>query len=340
MAISGWKLVKYGVSMDIQEVFELVSDDLQKVETELSRNLESSVLLIPEAGKYILLSGGKRFRPLTLILSARICGYTGLHHVPLAGVFEFIHTATLLHDDVIDNAEVRRGSSSVNAVWGNETSILLGDYLLSKSFSVLTRVGDLSILKVMSDTTTRLAQGEIMELQRCGDPLTTEDDYISIITEKTAVLISAACRIGAILGHASYEKEKALEGFGLNIGIAFQLIDDLLDYVATEEEFGKAIGKDLCEGKVTLPLIHTLQVSNNHDRERIIKIIESDDQEEREEDLSTVIDLIRGHGGIERTYERAREYVEMARGFLDDFSACKEKEALLGVADYVIKRKW
>ncbi len=333
-------LIKYGGSMDIQEVFELVSDDLQKVETELSRNLESSVLLIPEAGKYILLSGGKRFRPLILILSARLCGYTGLHHVPLAGVFEFIHTATLLHDDVVDNAEVRRGSSSVNAVWGNETSILLGDYLLSKSFSVLTRVGDLSILKVMSDTTTRLAQGEIMELQRCGDPLTTEDDYISIITEKTAVLISAACRVGAILGHASHEKEKALEGFGLNMGIAFQLIDDLLDYVATEEEFGKAIGKDLCEGKVTLPLIHTLQVSNNHDRERIIKIIESDDQEEQEEDLSTVIDLIRGHGGIERTYETAREYVETARGFLDGFNACKEKEALLGVADYVIKRKW
>lgn len=324
--------------MEIQEVFDLVSDDLQKVEIELSRNLESTVPLIPEVGRYILLSGGKRFRPLVLILAARFCGYTGCHHIPLAGVFEFIHTATLLHDDVVDNAEVRRGNSSVNSVWGNETSVLLGDYLLSKSFSLLTSIGDLNVLKVMADTTTRLAQGEIMELAKCGDPLITEDDYIFIITEKTAVLISAACRVGAILGHASYGKEKALEDFGLNLGIAFQLIDDLLDYISTEEEFGKAIGKDLCEGKITLPLIHTLQVSNHADREKVVRIIESDNRDER--DLSTVIDLVKDHGGLDCTYEMAREYVEVAKGFLWGFDDSREKEALLKVADYVIERKW
>jgi len=323
--------------MVIQEVFDLVSDDLQRVEVELLRNLESPVLLIPKVGKHIILGGGKRFRPLVLILAARFCGYMGSCLIPLAGVFEFIHTATLLHDDVVDNAEVRRGNTSVNSVWGNETSILVGDYLLSKAFSLLTSIGDLAILKLMSEATTRLAQGEIMELAKSGDPFVTEDDYISIVKEKTAVLISAACQAGAILSHASYEKEMALEGFGLNLGIAFQLIDDMLDYVSTEEEFGKAIGNDLSEGKITLPLIHTLRVSNKSDRERIVKIIESEDIEEQ--DFSTVVDLIRDYDGIDRTYERARKYAKTARGFLQDLEASKEKEALLSLADYVLERR-
>jgi len=324
--------------MKIQEVFDLVSDDLQRVEIELSKNLESHVLLIPDVGKYILMSGGKRFRPLVLILAAKLCGYTGGLHIPLAGVFEFIHTATLLHDDVVDNAEMRRNNSSVNSVWGNETSILIGDYLFSKSFSLLTSIGDLSLLKVMADATTHLAQGEIMELMKSWDPLVTEEDYISIITDKTAVLISAVCQVGAILGNVSYEKEKALEKFGLNLGIAFQLTDDILDYVSTGEEFGKAIGKDLCEGKITLPLIHTLRVSNHSDREKIIGIIGSDGLEE--DTLSTITDLIKYYKGLDHTFNKAREHVEIAKESLRDFDASKEKEALFATAEYVIERKW
>ena len=323
--------------MKIQEVFDFVEEDIKKVEVELSKNLESSVLLIPEVGKYILLSGGKRFRPLLLILAARFCGYAGDHHIPLAGVFEFIHTATLLHDDVVDNAELRRNSSSVNSIWGNETSILIGDYLFSKSFSLLTSIGDLSLLKVMANATTRLAEGEILELVKCGDPHITEEDYIAIVKDKTAVLISAVCQVGAILGNAHYEKERALEEFGLNLGIAFQMTDDILDYISTGEEFGKAIGKDLYEGKITLPLIHTLRESSPTDREKIIRIIESGNQQER--DLFTIIELIKEYKGLDHTFKRARDHVELAKGFIRDFDASKEKQALLATADYVIERR-
>ena len=323
--------------MELEEVFDLVRDDLQKVEAELSKNVLSYVSLIPDVGKYILLSGGKRFRPLALILSAKFCGYTGSYHIPLAGIFEFIHTASLLHDDVVDNAEVRRGNSSVNSVWGNEASVLIGDYLFSKSFSLLTSIGDLKILRVLSDATTRLAEGEIMELVKNGDPHTTEDEYISIVTEKTAVLISAACQVGAILGNAPDEKEKALKGFGLNLGIAFQLIDDILDYISTEEEFGKTIGKDLYEGKITLPLIYTLNVCNHLDREKIVNIIESDNHGDR--GLSTIIDLIKRYKGVDHAFKRAGDYVEIAKGFLRYFDASIEKQALLATADYVIGRK-
>jgi len=324
--------------MELEDVFDLVRDDLQKVEIELSKNVLSPVSLIPDVGKYVLLSGGKRFRPLVLILSAKFCGYTGSCHIPLASIFEFIHTASLLHDDVVDNAEARRGNSSVNSVWGNEASVLIGDYLFSKSFSLLTSIGDLKILRVLSDATTRLAEGEIMELVKHGDPCTTEEEYISIVTEKTAVLISAACQVGAILGNAPDEKEKALKGFGLNLGIAFQMVDDILDYISTEEEFGKTIGKDLYEGKITLPLIYTLNVCSHSDREKIVNIIESSNHGDR--GLSTIIDLIMRYKGVDHAFKRAGDCIEIAKGFLQDFDTSTEKQALLATADYVIGRKW
>ncbi|MFH2011813.1 MAG: polyprenyl synthetase family protein [Pseudomonadota bacterium] len=323
--------------MELEEVFDLVRDDLQKVESELSKNVLSHISLIPNIGKYVLSSGGKRFRPLVLILSAKFCGYTGSYHIPLASIFEFIHTASLLHDDVVDNAEVRRGNSSVNSVWGNEASVLIGDYLFSKSFSLLSNIGDLKIFKVLSDATTRLAEGEIMELEKSGDPSTTEEDYISIVTEKTAVLISAACQVGAILGDAPKEQEKALKGFGLNLGISFQLVDDILDYISTEEEFGKTIGKDLYEGRTTLPLIHTLNVCDHSDREKIINIIRSNNYRNR--DLSTIIDLIKRYKGVDYTFKLAESYAETAKEYLKEFNFSIEKQALLATADYAIKRK-
>ena len=324
--------------MNIGEVFDLVSDDLKKVEAELSKNVISQVPLIPKVGDYILKSGGKRFRPMILILAARLCGYTGIQHIFVASIFEFIHTATLLHDDVIDKAEVRRGASSVNSLWGNETSVLMGDYFFSKSFSLMMRVGDLKVMKILSDATTSLAEGEIMELMKCKDPYISEKDYISIITMKTAALISAACRVGAVLGNAAHEEEEALKGFGLNLGVAFQLIDDMLDYISNEKEFGKTIGKDLCEGKITLPLIYTLKVCSPSDREKIIRVIEIDEQEQQ--DVFAVIDLVKYYKGPEHTFERAKDYIKKARGCLRGFDFLKEKQALLATADYVIERKW
>lgn len=324
--------------MKIGEVFDLVSDDLKKVETELSKNVMSQVPLIPKVGEYILASGGKRFRPMILILAAKLCGYTGIQHIFVASIFEFIHTATLLHDDVIDKAEVRRGASSVNSLWGNETSVLMGDYFFSKSFSLMMRVGDLKVMRILSDATTSLAEGEIMELMKCKDPYISEKDYISIITMKTAVLISAACRVGAVLGNAALEDEEALEGFGLNLGIAFQLIDDMLDYISTEKEFGKTIGKDLCEGKITLPLIYTLKVCSPSDRGQIIRVIEADEQ--KQQDVFAVIDLVKYYKGPEHTYERAKAYIKTAKEYMRNFDSLKEKQALLATADYVIERKW
>ena len=324
--------------MEIQEVFDLVSEDLKKVETELSRNVLSQVLLIPEVSNYILLSGGKRFRPLILILAARFCGHTGNHSIRLASVFEFIHTASLLHDDVVDNAQIRRGNSSVNSVWGSKTSILIGDYLFSKSFSLLTSFGDLRVLNILSDATTRLAEGEIMELIQCDNPFITEEDYLGIITEKTAALISAACHVGAILGNAPYEKEMALKNFGLNLGIAFQLMDDLFDYASTEEELGKSIGKDLYEGKITLPLISTLRLCSKSEKDRIIKVIESENR--TKEDVLEIINLARNYKGVDHTFEKAREYVQKAKSSLIDFESSLEKEALLTAADYVTERRW
>ncbi|MDY6854803.1 MAG: polyprenyl synthetase family protein [Thermodesulfobacteriota bacterium] len=324
--------------MKIGEVFDLVSDDLKRVEAELSKNVMSQVPLIPKVGEYILTSGGKRFRPMILILSAKLCGYTGIQHIFIASIFEFIHTATLLHDDVIDKAEVRRGASSVNSLWGNETSVLMGDYFFSKSFSLMMRVGDLKVMKILSDATTCLAEGEIMELMKCKDPYITEEEYIFIIRMKTAVLISSACRVGAILGNAPLKEEKALERFGLNLGIAFQLIDDMLDYISTENEFGKTIGKDLCEGKITLPLIYTLEVCSPSDREEIIRVIETDEQ--KEQDVSAVINLVKYYKGPEHTYKRAEGYIKAAKDYMRCFDSFKEKDALLATADYVIERKW
>ena len=324
--------------MEIQEVFDLVSDDLKKVETDLSKNVSSQVLLIPEVSNYILLSGGKRIRPIMLILSAKFCGYKGDQYIPLASVFEFIHTASLLHDDVVDNAEVRRGNSSVNSVWGSQTSILVGDYLFSKSFSVLTSFGDLRILNVLSQATTKLAEGEIMELIQCGELMISEEDYIAVIKDKTAALFSAACRVGAILGNAPSEQELALEGFGLNMGIAFQLMDDLLDYTSTTEELGKSVGKDILEGKVTLPLIHTLKMSSPSDRDKIISVFESESR--KQDDVSEIISLTRDYKGLDHTFQRAKEYVEAAKECVEACNASIEKEALLSTADFVIKRRW
>ncbi len=318
-------------------IYHLVKDDLQRVEAEFKKNLDSDVKLISKIGEHLLGSGGKRFRPMILILSTKLCGYQGDRHIPLANIIEYIHTASLLHDDVVDDANLRRGNASANALWGSEASVLVGDFLFSKSFSLMVRDGDIRILQVISDASTRLAEGEIHELIKTSDLTLTEEGYISITHRKTAALISAACRIGAILGGVSPEQEASMGAFGLNLGIAFQLIDDTLDYTSDEKEFGKTIGIDLKDGKVTLPLIHTIQKCTSKERDKLDEAFFSDPI--THEDFILVKEIIDKYGGADYTVERAKDFVKEAKNCLANFEPSDAKTAILALADYVIERK-
>jgi octaprenyl-diphosphate synthase len=324
--------------LQIQEAYGLIKEDLQKVELEFKKNLDAEAYLIKKVGEYVLNSGGKRFRPSLLLLSARLCGYSGKEHIPLAAVVEFIHTATLLHDDVVDNADLRRGSASVNTIWGNEASILIGDYLFSKSFNMIVDSENIDVLKVLSRTTTLMAEGEILQLLKNSDVETTEKDYLSVVTKKTAVLISATCQVGGVLAGVSGEKEEALVGYGMNLGVAFQLMDDCLDYTSRDEDLGKAIGNDLKEGKITMPLIYALEKSTPREREIIHSAVEADSI--AEEQLTSVMGLINRYKGIEYTIDTARRYKEEANSYLEIFEPNIERVALTAVADYVVERRY
>lgn len=317
-------------------VLNLLNDDVRRVEEQFREDLTSRVPLIRKVGEYVLASGGKRVRPMLLLLSARLAGYQGNSHIGLASVVEFIHTATLLHDDVVDSAVLRRGQESANAVWGNEASVLVGDFLFAKSFSIMVREGNLEILKTLSDATTQMAEGEVLQLINTSDVDLDESSYIEVVQNKTAVLLSAASRCGAILGGCSPEDEEALAAYGMDLGIAFQFMDDALDYVADQSEFGKECGHDLLEGKVTLPLIHTLNQCSSEERNRVAEIIEQ--IELPEDDLKYVIDLIHAYDGIAYTRERAKALVESAKGHLDSFPDSPAKQALQRLADYVVSR--
>lgn len=324
--------------MRIQEAYDTIKQDLKDVDLEFRKNLDSDVHLIKKVGEYVLNNGGKRLRPSLLLLSARLCGYQGSRHIPLATVIEFIHTATLLHDDVVDNAGIRRGKAAANTLWGSGASILIGDFLFSKSFYITVADGDLNILKILSSTTTRMAEGEVLQLLKDSDVETTESDYLSVVTNKTASLISVACQIGAILGKASAEKEKALAGYGMDVGIAFQLVDDCLDYTSSNEELGKAIGNDLKEGKITLPLIHVIKNAAASEREEILAAIKAGDLKNSQ--LSSVISLINKYKGIDYTLSRARQHVENAKACLNIFEPNVERAALIALADYVVERTY
>jgi octaprenyl-diphosphate synthase len=315
----------------------LIGEDLKNVELQFKKDLHSDVPLIRKVGEYVLASGGKRIRPALLLLSSKLCGYHGDRHVPLASVVEFIHTATLLHDDVVDNANIRRGKDSANSVWGNEASVLVGDFLFSKSFSLMVDSGNLQILKVLSGATTKIAEGEVLQLICTADLDMTEARYIEVVKSKTAVLISAACQAGAILGGVSPEREQAMADFGMDLGIAFQLMDDILDYVASEEQFGKSIGHDLEEGKITLPLIHTLLHCTPAEQEQIAAIINSD--EFSKDDFQLIFALVNSYGGIDVTVTAAKGYIARCKASLDLFEDSPGKRALLEIADYVVTRE-
>jgi octaprenyl-diphosphate synthase len=321
----------------MEAALALIGEDLKNVEQQFKKDLESNVPLIRKVGEYVLSSGGKRIRPALLLLAARLCDYRGGRSVPLASVIEFIHTATLLHDDVVDSANLRRGIASANSLWGNEASVLVGDFLFSKSFSLMVADGDLNILRVLSAATTRIAEGEVLQLVCTSDLEMTEERYIEVVECKTAILLAAACQSGAILGKVSPEQEAALADFGMKLGIAFQLMDDTLDYVAKEEAFGKSIGHDLEEGKLTLPLIHALRHCAPDERDRVGEVIVKDSLED--EDFDDVFALVHTYGGIDYTVRRAGDYVAAAKECLAVFPSSPVKEALFSLADYVVSRE-
>jgi octaprenyl-diphosphate synthase len=321
----------------MERALALLSDDLVKVEDRFRQYLNSDVALIRKVGEYVLASGGKRMRPMLLLLSARLAGYRGEQQIGLASVVEFIHTATLLHDDVVDGAVLRRGNASANSVWGNEASVLVGDFLFAKSFSIMVRDGNLRILEVLSDATTQMAEGEVLQLISTCDLDLDEERYIEVVRNKTAVLIDAACRCGGILGEVSSAREQALADFGMDLGIAFQFMDDALDYVADQAEFGKAKGHDLAEGKMTLPLIHALRRCTPAERAQVAAVIEA--EELSAEDLGGVIEIIGRYDGIGYTRRRAAELVERAKAKLAVFPAGEASEALCELADYVVSRR-
>jgi len=323
--------------MQIADVFSAYRSEMSQVEVHLDRYITSDVKLIPEVAHHLIDSGGKRFRPLLHLISSRLCGYSGESRFPLAGAIEFIHTASLLHDDVIDEAVIRRGKTSANNVWGNAASVLVGDFLYSKAFKLLSEIGDIKIVQLMSKMTNIMSEGEVFQLMKCGDTSLSEAEYLSIVEKKTAVLISAACGSGAVLGGAAPAQTEALEQYGYKIGMAFQITDDTLDYMAREEDFGKSIGKDLEEGKMTLPLIYTLATCSQADREMIKTTIEK--KTLTPDAVRNIFALVRTSGGIDYALARAETFVGEAKDGLAVFPDSTEKEHLLAVAEYILSRK-
>ncbi len=320
--------------MNFQEIFKPYEEEMKDVEKELANIFQSEATLIPVIGSYIMKSGGKRLRPLFLLLSADLAGYRGYKRVILAAVIEALHTASLLHDDVVDEAELRRGKKSANRIWGNQIVVLLGDYLYAKALHLSVSQESLQIMEALSRATSLMAEGEILQLMKAGDPTITFDEYIKIITGKTAGLITAACRIAGILAELPQERVQALTDFGYHIGVAFQMVDDILDYVADETELGKKLGKDLMEGKITLPVIELLKRSN--EKEEIVNIIKSDNFSEK--NLQNILQYLKKYKCIESSMEIAKNYVYKAKKALEVFPDSTHRQTLFRIADYILLR--
>lgn len=318
-------------------ILERIQPDIDKVNYYLEENLKSHVSLISEVNQHILIGGGKRLRALLFVLTSRLCGAGGEQPYYFSSIFEYLHAATLLHDDVLDNADLRRGKASANTIWGNSASVLVGDFLLSKSFSLAVETKSLRLLEVLSDTTTHMAEGMVLELIHTHNLQVSEQEYREVLINKTAILISASCETGAIWGKASEEDQKALAQYGLELGIAFQLVDDLMDYTSTQKDFGKPVGNDFKEGKITLPLIHTLKACSEKDKNRINEMARK--KQFADEDFIFLGDLIQAHGGLEYTQKMAKEAKDKAKGFLQGFKPDQNTQVLIDLADYVVERK-
>jgi len=323
-------------SPSLDALHGLVSDDLARVNALILKEMDSPVALIPQLAGHIIAAGGKRLRPMLLLGAAKLCGYAGDRHIGLAGAVEFIHTATLLHDDVVDESDLRRGRSTANAVWGNQPSVLVGDFLFSRSFQVMVRDGSLKVLEILSNAAAVIAEGEVMQLTTANDTSTSEAAYLEVITAKTATLFAAATRLGAVVADRPKVEDEALEAFGLNLGIAFQLTDDVMDYAADAETMGKDTGDDFREGKVTLPVVLAYRRGDAEQQAFWRRTLEELDQNDN--DLPRAIQLLEGHGALKDTLDRARHYTQLARDSLDIFPAGPTKDALLDVVAFCAAR--
>jgi len=323
--------------MTMGEVWRLYHDDLVAAEKQTKRSLDSKTHLINEIVEHLLLSGGKRIRPLLMILVSKLGGNAGPESTFLAGVVEFIHTATLLHDDVIDNAEIRRGKRAARFLWGNKASILVGDYLYSRAMCQAVSLNNREVNTTLAEACRRMTEGEVLQLSLNGHLKISEEDYLRIVEYKTAILISATCRLGAIVGDMNHSDKDHLAAFGLHLGIAFQVADDTLDYVADGEKLGKSLGKDIREGKITLPLLHLLKNCSKSERIKIEQMILSE-KGILEEELKFILNLMKECGSIDYAMERARDFVEQAKTHLHHFPDSVHRQALLTLADYIVDR--
>ncbi len=328
--------VQQSVPLDLAHIFEPIRDDLEAVEREFARQIQSRVRVIPEIGRYIQNSGGKRVRPALLLLAARLGGYRGPRAVLYASVVEFVHTATLVHDDIIDGADLRRGRLAVHSRWGNDVTVLLGDYLYIKSMAMALTEDALDIIRLLCDVTLLMIEGELYQLTKAGDVDISEEEHFEIIRRKTAYLFGGCARIGAMLGGLGADEQRAMHEYGFNLGIAFQLVDDVLDFTADERVLGKPIGGDLREGKVTLPVIYLLRGGDASARNLIARIVR--ERTVRADEWRDIRRLLVEHGAIEQAYARAVEYAEAAKRHLSAFPDGRERDLLLALPDYILAR--
>ena len=320
--------------MEFKEIQALIADDMAKVNSLIQESLKSDVVLINQLSHYIISNGGKRLRPMLALLAARACAYSGQKHVDIAAIIEFIHTATLLHDDVVDESDMRRGKDTANNIWGNQAAVLVGDFLYSRSFEMMVDVGELRVMQVLAQATNVIAEGEVLQLLNCNDADTTEKRYLEVIYSKTAKLFEAACQLGAILANRSETEEKAMANYGMHLGTAFQVVDDILDYSASAEDMGKNVGDDLAEGKPTLPLIIALQRSEGADTQMIRDAIEQGGLE----NIDAIIQIINKTGALDYSRDIAQKETALAIESLSVFPDSAEKAALQELAWFSIRR--
>ena len=320
----------------IDALLKLVKPDMARVDATILSRAASHVSMIPDVAKHLIASGGKRLRPMLTLATAGLCEYAGDGQIKLAAAVEFMHTATLLHDDVVDGSDMRRGKLAARMLWGNEASVLVGDFLLGQAFKMMVEVGSMPCLDILSTAAVVIAEGEVMQLSAAKDTQTSEDDYLAVIRAKTAALFGAACEVGALLGGRPKAEIAACRSYGLNLGIAFQLIDDALDYGGTSANLGKNIGDDFREGKITLPIVLAFRRGSENERDFWRKTVERG--EIVEGDLEIAVASLRRHRALEHTAERARHYGAMARDALELFPASAWKRALIDVVDFCVSR--
>jgi len=318
----------------IDQISQLITDDMDRLNACIQTRLHSEVVLINQIGSHIINSGGKRLRPIIHLLSARALSYDGSQHIDLSAIIEFIHTATLLHDDVVDSSDLRRGQDTANALWGNAASVLVGDFLYSRAFEMMVEIDRMQIMGILSKATNTIAEGEVLQLLNCHDPDTTEERYLGVIHSKTAKLFESASELGAVICDRPLEEQQAMAKYGMHLGCAFQLIDDVLDYTSSAEDMGKNLGDDLAEGKPTLPLIFAMQKGTSEQAKMIREAIEKGGLDKIEE----IHKAIHSSGAIDYTFDCAKNEAQQAIAALDFLTDSNYKDALIFLANFSVER--